>query len=45
MSEGISVFLNVTLFVGGFWLILLFAGIADRHRDGTSQRSEERRVA
>ncbi len=44
-----SVFLNLALFVGVFYLIVVFSGIPDRRRDRTARsldpRPEQKRVA
>ena len=45
MSEGLSVFLNLALFVGVFYLILVYAGMPDKRRDRIDRRTEVKRVA
>jgi hypothetical protein len=49
MSEFVSVFLNLSLFVGVFYLIVWFAGMPDRRREHTARtldpRADETRVA
>lgn len=45
MSEGTSVFLNVAVFVGVFYLILLFASLPDKRASRTRRRTEQKHVA
>ena len=45
MTDSISVFLNLALFVGVFYLILVYAGMPDKRRDRIDRRTEEKRVA
>jgi hypothetical protein len=45
MTEGISVFLNVALFVGVFYVIALWASLPDKRRDRINRRTEKKRAA
>ena len=49
MTDGLSVFFNLMLFVGVFYLILLYAGLPDRRKAPdartTETGSEQKRVA